>query len=85
MRVKRIWKTQLLLCAVIFLAALLVGYVTRVGAVVFSGILLIGLSAAAAERGLRCPACKVSVFKQAMERGAAEFSCPKCAEKLHLE
>jgi peptide subunit release factor 1 (eRF1) len=85
MKLRGIWKKQLLICAALFLALLLVGYVLRIGALVFVGILLIGASAAAAERGLRCPACRESVFKQAMERGAKEFPCPKCGEKLHME
>jgi rRNA maturation endonuclease Nob1 len=85
MKINRIWKKQLLICVVLFLALLLVGYVLRKGAVVFIGIILIGLSAGVAEFGLRCPACKESLFKQAMERGVKEFSCPKCGEKINLE
>lgn len=85
MKLNKFWKKQLIICVAIFLPLLLIGYLLRSGVVIVLGIILVCLSAVVAERGLRCPACKESVFKQAMERGATDFPCPKCGENLHME
>ena len=85
MNVNRKWKKQLLICVVIFLVLLAVGYLLHNGFIIALGIIVVCLSAVVAERGLRCPACKESLFKQAMERGAVDFTCPKCGEKIHME
>ena len=85
MHVSYKWKKQLLICTAIFLVMLLAGYLLRSGIILALGILLVCSSAVVAERGLRCPACRESLFKQAMERGAADFTCPKCGEKIHME
>ncbi|MGN0968205.1 MAG: hypothetical protein ACI4O3_02955 [Oscillospiraceae bacterium] len=85
MKVNRKWKKQLLICVMIFLILLAVGYLLHSGFIIALGIIVVCLSAVAAERGLRCPACKESLFKQAMERGAVDFECPKCGEKIHME
>lgn len=85
MNVNRKWKKQLLICVVIFLVLLAVGYLLRSGFIIVLGIIVVCVSAVVAERGLRCPACKESLFKQAMERGAVDFECPKCGEKIHME
>lgn len=85
MKLNKLWKKQLMICIAIFLPLLLIGYLLRNGVVIVLGIILVGLSAVVAERGLRCPSCKESLFKQAMERGAEDFVCPKCGEKIHLE
>ncbi len=85
MNMNRKWKKQLLICVGIFLIMLLVGYILRNGLIIALGIILVCLSAVAAERGLRCPACKESLFKQAMERGAEDFTCPKCGEEIHMK
>ncbi len=79
------WKKQLLICIAVFLVMLLAGYLLHSGIILVLGIILVCLSAVAAERGLRCPACRESLFKQAMERGATDFTCPKCGEKIHME
>ncbi len=85
MKLNKIWKKQLLICVAIFLVLLLAGYFLRIGVIIAIGIILVCLSAVVAERGLRCPACKESLFKQAMERGAVDFACPKCGEEIHME
>lgn len=85
MNVSRKWKKQLLICVVIFLVLLAVGYLLHSGFIIALGIIVVCVSAVVAERGLRCPACKESLFKQAMERGAVDFICPKCGEKIHME
>ena len=85
MNVNRKWKKQLLICVVIFLVLLAVGYLLHNGFIIALGIIVVCLSAVVAERGLRFPACKKSVFKQAMERGAVNFECPECGEKIHME
>lgn len=79
------WKKQLLICVAIFLVMLLVGYFFKIGLLVVLGIILVCISAVIAERGLRCPSCKTSLFKEAMERGAKEITCEKCGEKISLE
>ena len=85
MKINYKWKKQLLICVAIFLVLLVVGYLLRSGIIVVLGIIVVCLSAVVAERGLRCPACKESLFKQAMERGAVDFTCPKCGEKIHMK
>ena len=85
MKINYKWKKQLLICVAVFLVLLVVGYLLRSGIIVALGILVVCVSAVVAERGLRCPACKESLFKQAMERGAVDFTCPKCGEKIHME
>ena len=59
MNVNRKWKKQLLICVVIFLVLLAVGYLLRSGFIIVLGIIVVCISAVVAERGLRCPACKV--------------------------
>ena len=85
MNVSYKWKKQLLICVAIFLVLLVVGYLLRSGIMIVLGIIVVCLSAVVAERGLRCPACKESLFKQAMERGAVDITCPKCGGKIHME
>lgn len=85
MKIKYKWKKQLLICVAIFLAMLLVGYVLKIGILVVLGIILVCISAVVAERGLRCPDCKTSVFKEAMERGVKDFKCPKCGKEIRME
>ena len=85
MKINYKWKKQLLICVLIFLALLLVGYFVKFAFLIALGIIVVGISAVIAERGLRCPACKTSVFKEAMERGVKEFDCPKCGKKISME
>lgn len=85
MRINYKWKKQLLICVLIFLALLLVGYFMKFAFLIALGIIVVGISAVIAERGLRCPECKASVFKEAMERGVIEFDCPKCGKKISME
>ena len=85
MKINYKWKKQLLICIAIFLPLLLVGYFLKIGLLVILGIILVGISAVIAERGLRCPECKTSVFKEAMERGIKEFDCPKCKKRITIE
>ncbi len=85
MKIERKWKTQLLYCVAFFFAMLVVGYLLKNGVILLLGMGVMGVSAVIAERFLRCPACRESLFKQAMERGAKEFQCPKCGETITLE
>lgn len=85
MKINYKWKKQLTVCIPIFLVLLLVGYFFKLGFLIFIGIILVGISALIAERTLRCPECRESLFKQAMERGAKEIECPKCGTHITLE
>ncbi len=85
MKINYKWKKQLLTCLLIFLILLALGDLFRQGVIIVVGIILICVSAVVAERGLRCPGCKTSLFKEAMERGVKEFECPKCGEKITME
>lgn len=85
MKIKHIWKKQLLICVAVFLVLFLVGYFLKKGFLIAIGIIVVGISAVIAERGLRCPACKKSVFKRAMERGTVDFECPECGQQIHME
>lgn len=85
MHINKIWKKQLLGCIVFFFAMLVVGYLLKNGVILLLGMGVMGVSAVIAEWFLRCPACRESLFKQAMERGAKEFSCPKCGQTITLE
>lgn len=85
MKIDYKWKKQLLVCVAIFLVMLLVGYVLKIGLLAVLGIILICISAVIAERGLRCPSCKTSLFKEAMNRGAKEITCEKCGKTIGLE
>ena len=76
-KLNSIWKKQLLCCVAVFFAGLLAGYLLHNGGAVLC------VSAVAAERGLRCPSCGESVFKQAMERTSeGGFACPKCKKRM---
>ncbi len=85
MKLAKKWKQMLLYCVLFFFILLAVGYALHNGVVVVVGGIVMCLSAVVAERGLRCPACHESVFKQAMERGANTFICPKCGQEIELE
>jgi len=69
----------------VFFAALAVGSLLHNGVVIILGAAVMCGSALVAERKLRCPACGESLFKQAMERGASRFACPKCKQEIDLE
>jgi len=85
LNIDRKWKKQLLICILIFLILLAVGYLLEIGGIIAIGIIIVGVSAVIAERKLRCPECRESLFKQAMERGAVDFKCPKCSKDIHME
>ena len=85
MDLSRKWKGRLLSCVAVFFAALAVGYALHNGVIIILGAAVMCGSALGAERSLRCPACGESVFKQAMERGASHFSCPKCSQEIDLK
>ena len=81
-KLNSIWKKQLLCCVAVFFAGLLAGYL-HTGVPVILGGAVLCVSAVAAERGLRCPSCGESVFKQAMERTSeGGFACPKCKKRM---
>lgn len=79
------WKKQLLICCAIFAVLFLLGYLLKFGFLIAIGIILLAVSAVIAERMLRCPECKKSVFKAAMERKVTDFECPECGTKIHME
>lgn len=82
-KLNSIWKKQLLCCVAVFFAGLLAGYLLHNGVPVILGGAVLCVSAVAAERGLRCPSCGESVFKQAMERTSEDgFACPKCKKRM---
>lgn len=85
MKINYKWKKQLLICVAIFLIMLLIGYFIKFPFLIALGIMIVGISALIAERAMRCPECKTSVFKEVMERGAKEITCPKCAAKISIE
>lgn len=85
MKIQYKWKKRLLICVAIFLALVCLGYLLKQGVLLVVGFLILAVGCVVAERGLRCPGCKASVFKEAMERGAEEFTCPQCGEKIRLE
>lgn len=85
MKIQYKWKKQLLVCVAIFIVVAGLGYVLKQGFLYAIGFLILAVSCVVAERGLRCPGCKTSVFKEAMERGTEEFTCPKCGETIHME
>lgn len=85
MKISYAWKKQLLICIVIFLALAIVGYLIKFAFLIAIGIIIVGISAVIAERAMRCPECKTSVFKEVMERGARKIKCPKCEAEITLE
>ncbi len=85
MKMKRKWKRQLMYCVGFFFIMLALGYLLHKGIIIILGAAVMCASAGAAERGLRCPNCKESLFKQALERGAEEIQCPKCGKTIILE
>lgn len=85
MKIDYKWKKQLLICVAVFLVLAIVGYVTKFGFLIAIGIIIVGISAVIAERVMRCPECKTSVFKEVMERGAKKIKCPKCEAEITIE